>query len=251
MKGSITTDDRLLGGRIVLTQESRGYRIAIDPVLLAASIAATSSDRILDAGCGTGAAALCLAARVSDCKLVGVERQQEAVALARLNVGANGFGERLTIEESSFPDYAILHRGGFTQVIMNPPFYEDGKHTRSPNAGRAASHGEEAISLDDWIAAAATTLQAEGRLTLIHRADRVADILTSLSRRFGAVLIFPLWPRAGAEAKRVLISAIKGRKTLPRILPGMVLHDSQGGYTVEAEAILRDAQALDLGASSA
>ncbi len=251
MNGSVTTEDRLLNGKVILKQPSQGYRVAVDPILLAASVATTGQQHILDAGCGTGAAALCLATRLPNCTVVGVERQTEIAELARSNVEANGFAGRITIEAASFPDYVALHREGFDQVVMNPPFYEDGKHTRSPHPGKAASHGEDSLSLADWIVGAFTVLSAEGTLTLIHRADRMAEILMALDRRFGAVLVFPLWPRAGVEAKRVLISAIKGRKTSPRILPGLALHNSDGSYTAEAHAILRDGQALDLAASSA
>jgi tRNA1(Val) A37 N6-methylase TrmN6 len=251
VNGSTTTQDSLLNGRITLAQPRQGYRVAVDPVLLAASIATDGAQRILDAGCGVGAAALCLAARAPYCTVVGVERQPAITELARANVAANGFGGRITIEEASFPDYVALNRDGFDQVMMNPPFYEDGKYTPSPNPNKAASHGEDAISLEDWIVGACTVLRAEGTLTLIHRADRMGEILASLDRRFGAVLVFPFWPRAGAEAKRVLVSAIKGRKTLPRLLPGLALHNPDGGFTEAAEAILRDGRGLDLTASCA
>ncbi len=82
---------------------------------------------------------------------------------------------------------------------------------------------------------------------MIHRADRVGDILQACEGRFGAVAIFPLWPKEGIEAKRILVSAIKGRRTLPRLLPGLVLHRADGGYTAQAQAILRDAAPLDFG----
>ncbi len=251
MNGSNTTQDRLLNGRIILAQPGQGYRVAVDPIFLAASVATEGPEHILDAGCGAGAAALCLAARAPHCTVVGVEKQSEIAELARSNVEANGLAGRVSIEDASFPDYAARNRNRFDQVIMNPPFYEDGKHTRSPHRNKAASHGEEAVSLEDWIVGACTVLRAEGTLTLIHRADRMGEILAALDRRFGAVLVFPLWPRAGAEAKRILVSAIKGRKTLPRLLPGLALHNPDGGYTEAADAILRDGRGLDLTASSA
>ncbi len=245
------TDDHLLGGRIRLAQPERGYRAAIDPVLLAASIQAGAEERILDAGCGTGAAALCLAARLPGCRLTGVELDPDLAALARANAMANGCEARLAVVEDSFDSFASANRGTFDQVMSNPPFHQDGRHTRSPRATRAAAHGEGGIDLAGWVKASAMALKAGGRLTLIHRADRMGDIMAALQGRFGAAAILPLWPKAGVEAKRILVSAIKGRRTLPRLLPGLVLHEVGGGYTCEAEAILRDAVPLDLGQSSA
>ena len=241
------TEDRLLGGRVRLAQPRHGYRVAIDPVLLAAAVASGPGERILDAGCGTGAAALCLAVRVADCSLTGVEMDAELAALARANAAANGLAGRVAIVESALSDYAAA----FDQAITNPPFYEPDRHTASPLATKATAHGEGALDLAGWIRAVARLLKPGGRITMVHRADRMADILTAFDGRFGAALIFPLWPRAGVEAKRILVSAIKGRRTLPRLLPGLVLHGQDGAYTQAAEAVLRDAAPLNLDRGSA
>jgi tRNA1(Val) A37 N6-methylase TrmN6 len=242
-----STQDRLLGGRVLLEQPKQGYRVAIDPILLAAAISAGPGQRILDAGCGTGAAALCLAARMVDCTLVGVELDGALAGLARANVAANGLDGRIAIVEQALQDYD----GVFDQVMTNPPFYENDRHTSSPQATKASAHGEAALDLAGWIGAAARLLKPGGRLTLIHRADRVGDILQAFEGRFGAAAIFPLWPKEGAPAKRILVSAIKGRRTLPCLLPGLVLHQADGGYTAQAQAILRDAAPLDVRTGSA
>jgi tRNA1(Val) A37 N6-methylase TrmN6 len=248
---AIETQDRLLGGRVLFAQPSAGYRAAIDPVLLAASVSSCRDEYILDAGCGTGAAALCLAARVADCRIAGVELNDELAAFARSNISANGFDGRIALATASFDAYAAEHAGRFDQVITNPPFYVEGRHTPSPSGSKAAAHGERDLPLGDWVKAAAAALRTGGRLTLIHRADRLDELFTSFRTRFGAVVIFPLWPRAGTEAKRVLVSAVKGRRTAPRLMPGLILHEIDGAYTAPAQAILRDAAALDLGLGSA
>jgi tRNA1(Val) A37 N6-methylase TrmN6 len=235
----------LLGGRVRLAQPAQGYRVAIDPILLAASIAARPDERILDAGCGTGAAALCLAARVENCTLTGVELDAELAALARSNVSANDMDGRIDVVEGSFDTYAVANSAMFDQVMSNPPFYEGERHTRSPRGTKATAHGEGGLDITDWIKAAACALKPGGRLTLIHRADRIADLLSAFSGRFGAASIFPLWPKPGIEAKRILVTAIKGRRTLPRLLPGLVLHQADGAYTAQTEAILRDMTPLD------
>src|SRR6185503_13495505 len=92
-----TSDDTLLGGRVKLRQPVDGYRVAIDPVILAAAVPAGAQDRVIDIGCGTGAASLCLAARVPNCRGVGLERDHALAELARDNVARNGFADRLAV----------------------------------------------------------------------------------------------------------------------------------------------------------
>ncbi len=245
------TEDCLLGGRVCLSQPEKGYRVAIDPVLLAAAIAVGPGEHILDAGCGTGAAALCLAARVPICAITGLELNNDLADIARRNIESNRMQERVTIVEGSFERYAQAQAGNFDQVMSNPPFYPTGRHSPSPHTTKASAHGEETIDLPTWIKAAGISLKTGGRLTMIHRADRLGTILGAFEGRFGATLIYPLWTRVDGEAKRILVSALKGRRTLPRLLGGLTLHRIDGSFTDQAEAILRDAAPLDLVSASA
>ncbi|MHC4448298.1 MAG: methyltransferase, partial [Planctomycetota bacterium] len=84
------TRDTLLDGRVRLRQPARGYRAAIDPVLLAAAVPTWGGERILDLGCGVGAAALCLLARVPDVEVTGLELQGPVARLAAANAELNG-----------------------------------------------------------------------------------------------------------------------------------------------------------------
>ena len=117
-----TSADTLLGGRLRLFQPRRGYRVAIDPVLLAAAVAADAGERVLDAGAGTGAASLCLAARVPGCVVTGVERDPELLALATTNVRANGLEGRITVAAGDLTALpAGLRATTFDRVMTNLP----------------------------------------------------------------------------------------------------------------------------------
>jgi tRNA1(Val) A37 N6-methylase TrmN6 len=94
--------------------------------------------------------------------------------------------------------------------------------------------------LPDWIGAAARVLQPKGRVTLIHRADALGDILVALMPRFGSIAIRPVHPRAERPAKRVLVTARLGGKAPLVILPPLFLHDDgEGAHSADAEAIMR------------
>jgi tRNA1(Val) A37 N6-methylase TrmN6 len=111
---------------------------------------------------------------------------------------------------------------------------------RSPSdAGKAAAHVEAGAGLEEWITCALTQLRRKGGLTVIHRADRLDQLMATLIGRAGEIVVFPLWPGDGKPAKRIIVRARKGVATPLRLLPGLVLHGTDGRYTPEAEAILR------------
>src|SRR5262249_32310759 len=89
------TEDALLGGRVRLLQPRKGYRVAVDAVLLAAAVDATETTRILDLGAGVGAVGLCIASRVAASQITGIELQPELAALAERNATLNGVSERV------------------------------------------------------------------------------------------------------------------------------------------------------------
>ncbi|MFN3460748.1 MAG: tRNA1(Val) (adenine(37)-N6)-methyltransferase [Oceanibaculum sp.] len=245
------SEDRLLGGRVLLRQPKSGYRAAIDPVLLAASLDPKPGQHVLDIGCGAGAAALCLLARRPDLTITGIEIQPDLADLARRNAALNGVSERFQIIEGDIASLR-LHKGRlearFDHAMSNPPFLPPGRGNAPPDASRALAHVEGEADLPAWTAFAASVLPHRGTLTLIHRADRLTDLLAALARvRLGSVTVFPLWPHAGTAAKRVLVRAAKGGKAPLVLSPGLMLHGADGGFTHAAESVLRDAAALKMG----
>lgn len=237
----------LLGGRVILYQPAAGYRAAIDPVLLAASVPAVAGERVLDMGCGAGAALLCLAARCPGVKVTGLEIQVEAAALARRSLAANGWADRCTILEGDVGDPpAGLVANGFDHVMTNPPFWPAGRHSPSPLAGKAASHGEGTADLPRFIQAALRLLKSGGSLSVIFPAERLATLLALMEGRFGDIAVLPLWPRSGMPAKRVIVQGRRDRRSPLRLLPGLALHGDGQQFTPQTDQILRDAAPLRL-----
>ena len=91
------SEDSLLGGRVRISQPCAGARVAIDPVFLAAAVPVEPGQVVLDIGCGSGAASLCVAARVPECRVVGLELQPDLARLAGDNVAANGMEKRIAV----------------------------------------------------------------------------------------------------------------------------------------------------------
>lgn len=234
------TEDALLDGRIMLRQPASGYRVAADSVLLAAAVPAGAGERVFEPGAGTGAAALCLARRVDGCRVSGIELQPALVRLAVDNVRLNGLADRIDIMQGDVArPLPPRIGGGFDHAMINPPFGREGEGSAPPDPGRAAAHVETGANLDQWIACALGQLRAGGSLTVIHRADRLDELLAALTGRAGGIVVFPLWPSPGRAARRVIVRARKGVATPLRLAPGLVLHADGGGYSAAADAALR------------
>ena len=237
--------DFLLNGRVRLLQPAGGYRAAIDPVFLAAITAATGGERVLDVGTGTGAAALCLAVRVPGVAVTGLEQRADACAFARRNAVLSGVADRVEVVQGDLlAPPGTLPAGGFDRVMMNPPYLKAGAASRPPDDWKAAANMEGAARLPDWVRFADAMLKPRGTLTMVHRADRIDDILQALRGRFGSLVLVPLWPKPGVEAKRLLLVARKGGKAPARLTGGLTVHNAEGGYSPAAERVLRDAEAL-------
>lgn len=241
------TEDRLLGGRVILRQPAGGYRAAIDPVFLAASIPASARDHILDIGCGPGAAALCLARRVAGARVTGLEIDRETARLAGDNAALNGLAAEVTaVCGDLLAPPPRLAPGAFDHVMANPPYLDATEATRPADADRARSRVEAGgADLAAWVRFGLRMVRAGGTMTMIHRADRLDALLAALAAvRAGGVVVLPLWPGEGKPAKRVIVRAKKESAAPLALLPGLVVHAEGGRYTPQADAILRDAAAL-------
>jgi tRNA1(Val) A37 N6-methylase TrmN6 len=241
------TDDTLLGGRVILRQPAEGYRVAIDPVFLAASVSAAPGEMVLDLGAGVGAASLCLAAREPGCRIVGVEIDRHLVRLAALNVEANRMAGRVEMMVGDLlRPPPRLAPGSFNHVMANPPFLDVDAGTPSPQAQKAGANQEGEARLSDWIRCALNMVRPKGSVTFVYRADRIDRLLAEASGRLGEIVIFPLWPGRDRPASRVLVRCRKSIATPARLLPGLVLHETDGRYSPAADAVLRDGAGLVL-----
>jgi len=232
------TIDRFLGGRITVRQPVAGFRAGLDAVMLAAAVPARAGEAVLELGSGVGTAGLCLAARVEGCTIKGIEIDPALVVLANSNASENRMQERVTFVEGDVLGPRL--RGDFDHVFANPPFHRD-DGDRSHHKGRARAKHDKA-GLAAWFAAGFKRVRSRGTLTMIFRADRLREMLLAAPET--GVVLFPLWPRADGEAKRVIVQIRKGSAAPLEILAGLVLHEADGEYTHEADGVLRGRRAL-------
>jgi len=234
----------VLNHKVRLLQAESGFRTSLDSVFVAAACRAKEGDRILDLGAGVGGASFCLLWRVAKSRVTGLEIQQSHAGLATKNIPLNDMQGRAEFITADIRTWRTEDR--FDHVICNPPYLDAGTYTRSSSDERAKAlgHEDENVSVQDWIDAGFHNLKSGGSFTIIHRADYTDKIVQGLGRKFGAIEIIPLYPKTGKEAVRVIVRALKDRKTPSKIGAGIVLHEDNGTYTAAADAILRDGAAI-------
>jgi tRNA1(Val) A37 N6-methylase TrmN6 len=244
------TEDAFLGGQLRLRQPGSGHRAGHDAVLLAAATAAQPGDRVVDFGAGVGAAGLAVARRVGGIELVLVEIDAALARLARDNAGANAIAAETVVLDVTASAEALAAAGlapdSADVVLMNPPFNDPARHRVSPDKAREVAHVATAATLERWVHAARRTLKSGGALTLIWRADGVAEVLAALDRGFGSLAILPVHGDPAVPAIRILVRAIKGGKAPTRIHAALMLNDESGVPNKRVQEILAGKGVLPL-----
>lgn len=236
--------DAFLGGLLHLWQPRKGYRAGVDPVLLSATIPAVCGQRVLELGCGVGAAILCLGARVEGLSLTGVEREPTYAALAE-----NNGGGQLEVVQADIAELPLtLRQRQFDHVLVNPPYWRRDASVAANNPIRERALGEQ-TPLAVWIATASKRLAPKGQLHVIHRAERLPDLIAALPSDMGSIEVLPIAAREGRAAERIILRARKSGRADFRLSAPLILHRGAGHldgdqYTDAVRNALRKGQAL-------
>jgi tRNA1(Val) A37 N6-methylase TrmN6 len=243
-----TSDDALLGGRLILRQPVKGHRVGSDAILLAAAAPRAGVERLIDVGAGVGAVGLAILQRMSGATAELVEKDADLAGIAQENAVRNGLQARARIVCADVLEARARREAGLTDssadtVLTNPPFFEAQNVRVSTDSKRASAHvfaeapGGGRPPLEAWIVACLALLRANGRFVMIHRPDALGQILEAFGQRLGSVAVLPIHPRADAPAHRLLVAGVKGARGPLSLRPGLVLHDEAGAFTPLAQAI--------------
>jgi tRNA1(Val) A37 N6-methylase TrmN6 len=244
------TEDGFLGGQLRLRQPRTGHRAGHDAILLAASTPARPGDRVVDLGSGVGAAGLAVARRVGRIDLALVEIDAALAALARDNAAANAIPADVILLDIEADAAAFAAAGlgpdSADVVLMNPPFNDPARHRASPDAVRERAHVATATTLAGWVHVARRMLKSNGRLSMIWRADGIAEVLFALDRGFGSLEILPVHGDVTSPAIRILVRATKGGRAPTRLHAALLLNEESGVPNKWVEEILAGQGGLPL-----
>jgi tRNA1(Val) A37 N6-methylase TrmN6 len=234
------TNDYLLDKKVKIFQPIDGYRASTDAVFLSSlldSKKVKKGDTILDVGSGTGAISLCLASRLKDVKITGIDIQKDLVELSNMSSKKNGFDDFLTYINTDIRQKTSLPSGTFSFVITNPPYSDH--DMPSPNESKKLAHNHQDFDLTGWLSFCLKMLKPKGYLLVINRAEAINEIITAIDKKAGSINVLPIYSKLGQDAKRVAVIAQKTAKGITKILPPFYTHNEDGSYTDKAQSILR------------
>lgn len=211
------------------------FNFSLDTVLLANFASITrDTHRIIDLGTNNAAIPLLLSKRTK-VPVLGIEIQEEAAELAQRNIALNHLEDQITIVCDDMKSYAKSHPKAAKLVICNPPFFKIDEHSNlNDNEYLRIARHEVKITLSEIIETARMLLEYRGRFAMIHRPDRLIDIIELMKHNdIEPKRLRFVYPKIGKDSHMVLVEGVyKGQPGL-KIEPPLYAHHEDGTYTEE------------------
>lgn len=230
---------------LMLLQKKDGFCFGVDAVLLSHFAQIGKNSRVIDLGTGTGIIAVLLAAKKEPRQVVGLEIQQEMAEMAERSVRMNNLSDRIRIVQGDIREAASLFgASSFDAVVSNPPYMEKGGGLINTEDLKAISRHEILCTLEDVISAASRLLKPGGVFSMVHRPQRLVDIIWHM-RNYG---IEPkqlrlVHPSPGKRPNLLLISGVRDGNPELKVQEPLFVYDGSGNYSKEIDDIYgRDAE---------
>lgn len=241
MKIMIKSDECLddLQNGLFIIQKQNGFKFGVDAVLLSDFAKDARSKKTLDLCTGTGIVPLLLSAKTDTREIYGIEIQQDIAEMAQRSVEYNNLAERVFIKHGDLKDAADIYgRGVFDKITCNPPYMKCGDGLRNDSDTKTVSRHEIMCTLDDVLRASSALLVSKGRLFMIHRPSRLADIMCAMRKhKIEPKRMRFVHPSCGKAPNLVLVEGMKDGGEELKILPPLYVHSESGGYTAEIDRI--------------
>lgn len=227
--------DIVPGTNLKIIQDKSRFCYGIDAILLSDFAKCKRGSNIMDLGTGTGIIPLRLYSLYNPEKIYGVEIQEEVAKMASRSVSLNKLQYRIEIINMDLRELpSIFDKGTFDVVTSNPPYIKKGAGLINPNETLALSRHEIKCSLDDIIRVSNYLLKDRGRLYLVHRPNRLVDIIwTTRQYKLEPKTIRLVQPKVDASPNLVLLECVKGGNVELKFERPLVVYNRDGSYTEE------------------
>lgn len=231
-----TLEDLQINGLFIL-QKKEAFRFGMDAVLLSNFVSVKKQHKILDLGTGTGILPILLAAKTGAQSFKGLEISSEAVDMAKRSVEGNGLGDKIEIIHGDIKEaVSFFGAGSFDAIVTNPPYTKVGSGIINPADSKAVARHEVCCTLEDVLTAAARLLKPQGRFFMVHRPDRLSDIIEGMRKvKIEPKTLRMVCPREESAPSLILVYGLKNGNPGLNIPSNLVIYNPSGQYTEEAQ----------------
>lgn len=231
-------DDLQLHG-MRLIQNTEAFRFGVDAVLLAYFADVKSGHKVLDIGTGTGIIPVLLAGKTKAKSIVGLEIQEGMAEMAARSVELNSLQHRVSIVQGDIKEYGqYFGKASFDVVVSNPPYTNKGCGLVNPHDSKAISRHELLCTLEDVVGSAAALLVPGGQLAMVHRPERLADIICCMrSCGIEPKYLRFIHPKPYKKPSMILIKGTRGGNPELKVMEPLYVYDENGNYSEEINKI--------------
>lgn len=223
-----------------IIQNKKGFCFGIDSILLSDFAKQIKKDsKVIDLGTGTGIIATLLCGKTELKEIIGIEKQKEVYEMAQKSIRLNKLEDKFKIIHEDIKNLdKILEKNTFDAIVTNPPYKKKDTGIINEEEKKIISRHETTATLEDFIKVAKDLLKDKGEFYMVHRPDRLVDIL-SLMRNYKIepkILRF-VCSNEKCEPKLILIKGIKNAKSFLKVEKNLYIYDQNGNYTQEINEI--------------
>lgn len=232
-----TIDDLQNGYRII--QKSHSFRYGVDAVLLADFADIKQKHSVVDLGTGTGVIPILIYARKKPTEITAVEIQKDMADMAERSIKLNGLEKSIKVLSMDLRDTPkILGKARYDCVVTNPPYVKKECGINNPSETKAIARFEIMCSLEEVLMTARELLKPGGKLFMVHRTDRLADIIYEMRNNgIEPKRIRFVHPSIGKRPNLLLVEGARGGKKELKFMDPLYIHDNNGEYTEEIHRI--------------
>ncbi|MWC31142.1 tRNA1(Val) (adenine(37)-N6)-methyltransferase [Paenibacillus sp. MMS18-CY102] len=230
--------DDLMTKELQIIQSREVFSFSMDAVLLARFASIPPRGRVVDLCTGNGVIPLLLSTRTR-AAIDAVEIQPRLADMAKRSVKHNQLDDQIHIIEGDLRTYPrTAGQGIYDAVTVNPPYMQTQTGDQNENEHYAIARHEIHCTLDEVVEASARLVRTGGKVSMVHRPNRLMDILESFRRwKLEPKRIRFVHPHAEAEANMLLIEAIRDGKPSVKLLPPLIVYTKEREYTEELKRL--------------
>ncbi|MBO5479494.1 MAG: tRNA1(Val) (adenine(37)-N6)-methyltransferase [Clostridia bacterium] len=219
-----------------IIQNTNGFCFGIDSILLSNFASEIKKDsKVIDLGTGTGIIGILLCAKTKISKMVGVEIQEEVYKMAKRSIELNHLENKFKMINANIKELENkLEMGTFDAVVTNPPYKKNNTGLQNENEKKLISRHEITANLEDFIKIAAKLLKDKKDFYIVHRPDRLVDIIELLRKyKLEPKKLQLVYPKPQKEPNLLLIKATKNAKPFLKMEKPLYVYKENGEYTDE------------------